>query len=115
MWPHRLTLLVSGGLASPAAMGKYWTRVPAGVGAPTAGECSAMSTTPQWPQMGWANGPPTKPEGMVHATYPGEHTALCGADTPQLGQPWPKTSEEWSFPYSRCPPCAHRLYTPDRH
>ncbi len=72
-----------------------------------------MPTTTKQPRMGWVNGPPTHPLGMVHATYPHEHTALCGAETPQLGQPWPKASDQWSFPYCRCPACAHRLYTPN--
>lgn len=71
------------------------------------------SATPQ-PRMGWASGSPKDPQGMIHATYPDEHTALCGADTPHLGDPWPTSNNEWSGSHARCPSCAHRLYTPDR-
>ena len=66
------------------------------------------------PRMGWAAGSPTAPQGMIHATYPGKHTALCGAETPHLGGPWPTRSDEWFGPHARCPSCAHRFHTPDR-
>ena len=78
------------------------------------GTWSTMTGTTPQPQMGWAAGSSTDPQGMIHATYPDEHTALCGADTPYLGDPWPTSTNEWSSTHARCPSCAHRLYTPHR-
>ena len=71
-----------------------------------------MTGASEWPLMGWASGTPMTPTGMVHATYPRQDTALCGAHTPHTGQYWPATSDGWVVAHSRCPSCAHRLYTP---
>ncbi|XAS74883.1 hypothetical protein V3G39_09375 [Dermatophilaceae bacterium Sec6.4] len=68
-----------------------------------------MST--QRPRIGWTTDPADGTVGMAHATYPGQTTSLCGADTPFLGDPWPLAGQEWPSTYCRCPSCALRLDT----
>ncbi len=67
----------------------------------------------QWPQIAWVHDPGTESaSGMGHAIYPGSSTALCGKSAPYLGDPWPRTDADWTFPFARCPACAQRLYHP---
>lgn len=70
-----------------------------------------MPVRTAWPHLAWVFDPNAHPHvGMAHATYTRSQVALCGADTPYLGDAWPKVGEPWSSVFCRCPSCAHRLY-----
>lgn len=68
------------------------------------------------PRIGFRVDPAhNRPRVMAHAAPAGHDTALCGVQTPYLGGSWPAPGHPWAQPYSRCPTCAHHLYSPDRH
>lgn len=74
-----------------------------------------MSTDFHWPCIAWQVLPRgASPAGMAHATPTGRDIALCGAHTPYLADPWPRPGEHWTHSCSRCPACAHRLYSTRR-